>query len=65
MVFQSSPQTHHYLALASPLPRPHVRQARQDYTYVLRYYPGDAQAAQGLADISQAVEPYPMSIPDR
>ena len=32
---------------------------------MLRYYPGDPQATQGLADISQEVEKYPMNIPDR
>ena len=39
--------------------------ARQDYAFVLRYIPDDPEATQGLADMSQIVEPYPMNIPDR
>ena len=39
--------------------------AKQDYAFVLRYFPGDAEATQGLAEMSQIVEPYPMNIPDR
>ena len=39
--------------------------ARQDYAFVLKYIPGDPEATQGLAEMTQIVEPYPMNIPDR
>lgn len=39
--------------------------AKADYTFVIRHYPEDTTAAQGLAEMSQAVEQYPMNIPDR